>query len=190
MALVTGLVKLKQCYGATIAVFYKLKNSSHRVHRGHRENPLQRFDFSTQTILATHFPLLRRFDLPMKPGDFGEDCLSAKREFRSRPASSANRGKSEGPVQWGALLFGYVLLGKQENVTCRRATPGQSRLAKCYTARLDSGICIKEKDHCLTLFILQCQPPFDHKSFAEQDHCSSDESRVLFGLQHGVLYML
>ena len=60
----------------------------------------------------------------MKPGDFGEDCLSAQREFRSRPALSANRGQSEGPVQWGALLFGYFLLGKQEKVTCRRATPG------------------------------------------------------------------
>jgi hypothetical protein len=41
--------------------------------------------FSTSTILATPFPLLRRLDVSIKPGDFGEDCLSAKREFRSRP---------------------------------------------------------------------------------------------------------
>ncbi len=27
-----------------------------------------------------------------KPGDFGEDCLSAKREFRSRPVWRATQG--------------------------------------------------------------------------------------------------
>jgi hypothetical protein len=35
---------------------------------------------------TAYFPLLRRLDLPIKSGDFGEDCLSATREFRSRPA--------------------------------------------------------------------------------------------------------
>jgi len=72
---------------------------------------------------VTRFPLLHRLDLSVKPGVVGEDCLSAQREFRSRPALAANRGQSEGPVQWGVLLFGYFLLGKQEKVTCRRATP-------------------------------------------------------------------
>jgi len=39
-----------------------------------------------ELILAAHFPLLRRLDVALKPGEVGEDCLSAKREFRSRPA--------------------------------------------------------------------------------------------------------
>jgi hypothetical protein len=35
---------------------------------------------------TVYFPLLRRLAVALKPGDFGEDCLSAQREFRSRPA--------------------------------------------------------------------------------------------------------
>ena len=86
-------------------------------------------------------PLLRRLDVSIKPGGVGEDCLSAKREFRSRPDLSANRGKSEGPVQWGALLFGSFLLGKQEKGTCRRATPGLTKPMnrKCWIVRRDPG---------------------------------------------------
>jgi len=77
MALLTGLVKPMQFGGASTAAFYEPKNPSHREHRAHREKPYQCFDFSTQTILAAHFPLLRRLDVALKPGDFGEDCLSA-----------------------------------------------------------------------------------------------------------------
>ena len=45
------------------------------------------------------FPLLHRLVWPEKPGDFGEHCLSAKRELRSRPAFPVRRGKPEGPVR-------------------------------------------------------------------------------------------
>ena len=50
------------------------------------------------------------------PGDFGEDCLSAKREFRSRPVRRAAQGtRSEAKaVELGRLFFGYLLLAKQK----------------------------------------------------------------------------
>jgi hypothetical protein len=48
-----------------------------------------------------------------KPGDFGEDCLSAKREFRSRPAWRATQGTPKG--RWnGVAFFGLLFLAKQE----------------------------------------------------------------------------
>ena len=57
-------------------------------------------------------PPLHRLGFPKRSGAVGEDCLSAKREFRSRPIFSENRGQPEGPVRRGALLFGYLYFGQ------------------------------------------------------------------------------
>jgi hypothetical protein len=70
-----------------------------------------KFEYST---LYAHHPVtpLHRLGFPKRSGAVGEDCLSAKREFRSRPIFSENRGKPEGPVRRGALLFGYLYFGQ------------------------------------------------------------------------------
>jgi len=49
--------------------------------------------------------LLRRLGFPENSGAVGEDCLSALREFRSRPDFQENRGKPEGPARQGRLLL-------------------------------------------------------------------------------------
>jgi hypothetical protein len=67
-----------------MGVFYQSKNSSHREHRAHRENPHQHWVLNIDNTRGA-VPLLRRLDVSIKPGEVGEDCLSAKREFRSRP---------------------------------------------------------------------------------------------------------
>ena len=47
------------------------------------------------------------------PGDVGEDCLSAQREFRSRPVWRAAQGTLEG--RWiGVAFFWLLFLAKQE----------------------------------------------------------------------------
>ena len=61
------------------------------------------------------------------PGGVGEDCLRAKREFRSRPAWRATQGTPEGSGKRGVFLFGYFCLDKQEKVT---APPGHNRHPK------------------------------------------------------------
>jgi hypothetical protein len=61
---------------------------------------------------TTRLPLCTASGLGERSGAVGEDCLSAKREFRSRPIFSENRGKPEGPVRRGALLFGYLYFGQ------------------------------------------------------------------------------
>jgi hypothetical protein len=55
----------------------------------------------------------------------GRACFSA----RTSSAGAASAAGSAGSKRhWGALLFGYLLLGKQEKVTSRRATPGLQTL--------------------------------------------------------------
>jgi len=68
-------------------------------------------------------PPLHRLGFTKRSGAVGEDCLSAKREFRSRPIFSENRGKPEGPVRWGRLLW-VTLLGEARKVTCPPGSPG------------------------------------------------------------------
>jgi hypothetical protein len=51
------------------------------------------------------FPFCAASIFPKNPGAVGEDCLSAQREFRSRPDFSENRGKPVGPVRWGGFLW-------------------------------------------------------------------------------------
>ena len=64
-----------------------------------------------------------------RPGDFCEDCLSAKREFRSRPVRRAAQGTREG--RWiGAAFFGYLSLAVERKVTSRRAAPGTQTSAQ------------------------------------------------------------
>jgi hypothetical protein len=46
-------------------------------------------------------------------GDVGEDCLSAKREFRSRLTSRATQGTPQGR-QTGGDLFWLLFLARQE----------------------------------------------------------------------------
>jgi hypothetical protein len=69
---------------------------------------------------------LHRLGFPKKSGEVGEDCLSAKREFRSRPIFSEIRGKPEGPVKRGALLFGYSSLGQARESNQPSGCPRQS----------------------------------------------------------------
>ena len=65
------------------------------------------------TLYAHHpVPPLHRLGFPKRSGAVGEDCLSAQREFRSRPIFPENRGKPVGPVWRGALLFGYLYFGQ------------------------------------------------------------------------------
>ncbi|OIR16041.1 hypothetical protein GALL_35450 [mine drainage metagenome] len=72
-----------------------------------------------------------RFCFPCTPpssggwsGVFGEDCLSAKREFRSRLTSRATQGTAKQRRTGVAFFLVTFSLAKQEKVTCCRATPG------------------------------------------------------------------
>jgi len=47
-------------------------------------------------------------------GGFGEDCLSAKREFRSRLTSRATQGTAK-RRQTGGDFFGLLFLARQDN---------------------------------------------------------------------------
>src|SRR3989338_3964078 len=57
-------------------------------------------------------------------GDFGEDCLSAWREFRSRLTSRATQGTAKRRQTGVAFFLVTFSLAKQEKVTSCRATPG------------------------------------------------------------------
>jgi hypothetical protein len=59
-----------------------------------------------------------------RSGDFGEDCLSAQREFRSRLTSRATQGTPQGRQTGVAYFLVTFSLAKQEKVTSCRATPG------------------------------------------------------------------
>jgi hypothetical protein len=100
--------------------------SSVRAVPGQKKNTATRF----ARDCAFSNPPLHRLGFPKKSGEVGEDCLSAQREFRSRPIFSEIRGKPEGPVRWGALLFGTFILGKQNKGTSRRAAPGYQSFAR------------------------------------------------------------
>jgi hypothetical protein len=74
--------------------------------------------------------LVFRFFLPCAPpssagwsGDFGEDCLSALREFRSRLTSRSTQGTPQGRQTGVAFFLVTFSLAKQEKVTSCRATP-------------------------------------------------------------------
>ena len=59
--------------------------------------------------LGTFGPLGPPPSSAAKPGDFCEDCLSAKREFRSSPVRRAAQGTPKG--RWiGAAFFDYLSL--------------------------------------------------------------------------------
>ena len=75
------------------------------------------------------------------PGGVGEDCLSAKREFRSRPAWRATQGTPEGSGKRGVFFFGYFCLDKQEKVT---ALPGHNRHQKTREAHKKMEITPRE----------------------------------------------
>ncbi len=60
------------------------------------------------------------------PGDFGEDCLSAQREFRSRPARRAAQG-TRSVAEGGGVGSPFLRLhsfGEAKEGTSRRAAPG------------------------------------------------------------------
>jgi hypothetical protein len=57
--------------------------------------------------------LLQRRGFPEKSGVVGEDCLSAQREFRSRPIFLENEGSPKGRCGRVAF-FGLLCLAKQE----------------------------------------------------------------------------
>jgi len=75
-------------------------------------SPPGRASKNTGSAHKTQTPPLHRLGFPKRSGAVGEDCLSAKREFRSRPIFSENRGEPEGPVRRGAFLFGYLYFGQ------------------------------------------------------------------------------
>jgi hypothetical protein len=79
-------------------------------------------------------PPLHRLGFPKRSGAVGEDCLRPQAEFRSRPIFSENRGKPEGPVRVGALLFGYLYFGQCKiKVTCCRAAQAPKQLREAHT---------------------------------------------------------
>ena len=84
------------------------------------------FDFALLLIFAlpSHHPPPSSTDWS---GDFGEDCLSTKCEFRSRLARRATQGTSQ--RWWIGVAFSWVafFLAKQKKVTSGRATPGKAR---------------------------------------------------------------
>jgi hypothetical protein len=57
-------------------------------------------------------------------GDFGEDCLSAKREFRSRLTRRATQGTAKRRQTGVAFFLVTFSLAKQEKVTSCRSTTG------------------------------------------------------------------
>jgi hypothetical protein len=61
-----------------------------------------------------------------KPGDFGEDCLSAQREFRSRPAWRATQGTPEGGGGTGSPSLDYLPWRSKKG----NQPPGCPRLCK------------------------------------------------------------
>ena len=84
-------------------------------------------------------PLLRRFGLADKAGVLGEHCSSSAAghglcaplgRVAQPPFYQPIRRNPEGAARQGALLLGYFLLGKQEKVTSRRATPGLQTSAR------------------------------------------------------------
>jgi len=57
-------------------------------------------------------------------GGFGEDCLSAQREFRSRLTSRATQGTAKRRQTGVAFSWVTFFLAKQKKVTSCRATTG------------------------------------------------------------------
>jgi len=64
-----------------------------------------------------------------KPGDFGEDCLSAKREFRSRPVWRATQGtRSEAEGGGRGRLSLVTFFGRSKKATSPPGCPRQSTI--------------------------------------------------------------
>ncbi len=70
-------------------------------------------------ILTLTFPPLRRLVQGPGRGAVGEDCLSPKGEFRSRPGLGPERGNPKG-AEAGCVFFGYFLCTSKES----NASPG------------------------------------------------------------------
>ena len=91
-----------------------------------------------------HLPLSTPPSSAGAPGAFGEDCLSPKGEFRSRPARRAaqQRGEKRGrrpAVSRGRLFFAYFLLAKQKKVRRRPGEMQRLQIPENRNARAPSG---------------------------------------------------
>jgi len=78
-----------------------------------------------------------------KPGAVGGRCLSAASLAR-RPAWRAAQGTPEGGVARGALLFGYLILGKQNKVS---RLAGKTADFNSFTQMAMSDLLIVESAH-------------------------------------------
>ena len=93
-----------------------------------------------------------------KPGDFGEDCLSAKREFRSRPvwlAAQGTRSEAEGGGV-GSPFLRLHSFGEAKEGTSRRAAPGNQTTREAQQPT-GSNLIFLQKRHVSSV-LLDLQP--------------------------------
>ncbi len=135
MASVTGLVKPIQCCGAPTAVFYKSKNSSHRAHRGHRENPYQGLLFldTDDTRDALSPSASPRF--VGKAGGFRRGLSERAARVPQPPGFSGKLRAVRRTGVVGCPSLWFLSLGQTRERNLPPGNPGLAQLAKCYIAR-------------------------------------------------------
>ncbi len=117
------------------------------------------------------------------PGDFGEDCLSAKREFRSRPVRRAAQGTPKGRWSWVAF-FWLAFLGEARKVTCRRAAPAPKHPREAHkTHKTQLQIHHPQPPHPQILPLVRNQPQVMMQRSSRQQAIDSRKGANGFSLQ-------